>query len=252
MVRLQNRYREEIEDKTDLVDLYQTFLGHMAHKIMETTLQDSVCTGEQRYVLDTGMGVVSGTPDHYNPATQTIQDYKYTSVFSYMSQGSIVKWTEQLNLYAYILGKNGLNVNGLEIVCILRDWQPNKVGREAGYPETWCHVVPISLWSLPEQALFLLKRLNEHRNPDNPQCTPGEMWEKPSTWAVMKKGQKRAVRVFKEDDEDGMDQAATTYNINGTAYWWEKRPGERTRCERWCNVRDWCPQYAEYIKSREV
>jgi hypothetical protein len=218
---------------------------------MQTTLEGTTCTGEQRYVLDTGMGVVSGTPDHYNPDTGIIQDYKYTSVYSFQSQGSIVKWTEQLNLYAHILRSNNLPVNGLEIVCILRDWQPNKVGREAGYPEVWCHVIPISLWEDDDAFSFLSKRLGIHHNSSHAECTSEEMWEKPGTWAVIRDGQKRAVRVFTSEDDAHVfinDYKYPECMKLDVQY----RPGERTRCERWCNVRDFCPQYSEYKKTKEV
>lgn len=73
-----------------------------------------------------------------------------------------------------------------------------------------------------------------------PFCTDQERWKKDSTFAVMAKGQKRAKRVF-SDQQSAEDyiaqQSATNLSV-------EERVGKNTRCEdNWCRVAQFCDQH---------
>jgi hypothetical protein len=69
------------------------------------------------------------------------------------------------------------------------------------------------------------------------------MWEKPAFWAVRKIGNKRATTVL-----DTEDKALAKIEELGKGYEIEFRPGERTRCANFCQVRDFCSQWKEYNK----
>jgi hypothetical protein len=71
------------------------------------------------------------------------------------------------------------------------------------------------------------------------------MWEKPTTYAVKKVGNKRATNVFntKEEADVKMEDLGKGYEV-------EIRKGERTRCESYCLVNNWCNQYQTYLKEQ--
>ena len=78
---------------------------------------------------------------------------------------------------------------------------------------------------------------------DIPPCTPEDMWEKPTTYAVKKEGGVRAKSVHKTKEE--ADAA-----LPEKGYFIEIREGERTRCEKYCQVNSFCSQYQNYLKEK--
>ena len=74
-----------------------------------------------------------------------------------------------------------------------------------------------------------------------PPCTPEEMWEKPTVYAVKKKGAARAKQLF----GDELSAIAEAHRLGGE-YEVEIRRGERTRCASFCPVSQWCAQWREY------
>ena len=89
-------------------------------------------------------------------------------------------------------------------------------------------------------------------NNELPLCSDEETWKKNDTWAVKKKGQKRALRVL--DSEEEANQYMGWHNETDKAYTkktdleLEFRVGEYTRCGNYCSVADFCNQYKERIK----
>ena len=79
-----------------------------------------------------------------------------------------------------------------------------------------------------------------------PDCTPEEMWEKPTVWAVRKKGNVRAKALYESEDlaQAALEQYGKDYEI-------EVRPGERTRCANFCPVSQYCQQYRDYLSTKE-
>jgi hypothetical protein len=76
-----------------------------------------------------------------------------------------------------------------------------------------------------------------------PECSPDEMWEKPSTWAIKKEGGVRAKSVHSTKEEA---------EVNLTkGYFIEHRPGERTRCKSYCQVSKFCSQHQTYLKENQ-
>jgi hypothetical protein len=71
------------------------------------------------------------------------------------------------------------------------------------------------------------------------------MWEKPAVWAVKKTGNKRAHSLY-----DTPEKAMSAVAELGDAYDIEHRPGERTRCESYCAVNQWCKQYQDYKEQQ--
>jgi len=80
-----------------------------------------------------------------------------------------------------------------------------------------------------------------------PECTPEEMWEKPAVWAVTKIGGKRAHSLY-----ETAEQAIAACTELGDKYEIVERKGERTRCESYCAVNQWCNQYQSYKEQQNV
>ena len=77
-----------------------------------------------------------------------------------------------------------------------------------------------------------------------PDCSDEDMWAKPAVWALKKTGGVRAKSLHYSEDaaNKALEDAGKGYEI-------EFRPGERTRCENYCNVRDFCSQWAAFNKG---
>jgi hypothetical protein len=69
-------------------------------------------------------------------------------------------------------------------------------------------------------------------------CTPEERWERPTRYALMKKGRKRAIKLYDtEEDANGA--------VKEKDHYVEYRKGESVRCENYCPVKEFCNQYKE-------
>jgi hypothetical protein len=107
----------------------------------------------------------------------------------------------------------------------------------------------LRLWNDADIKDLLHERIKLHldafaqRDEELTHCTPEEMWEKPSKFAVMKPGAKRATKVF-DSLADAEDFVSGDMVI-------QLRPGERTRCERYCPVKEYCHQFKAYKALEE-
>ena len=147
-------------------------------------------------------------------------------------------------------------VSKLEIVAIIRDWNRRDVVSKPGYPDAPIKVVPIQLWPFEHREKFIQDQITLHSNAlfeletgdELPHCTPDQMWEKPTTYAVKKIGGIKARNVCATQEE-----AAGKIAEYGKDYEIEVRQGERTRCANFCSVRDFCSQWKEYeqLKGKE-
>jgi hypothetical protein len=189
----------------------------------------------------------------------TIVDYKVTSVWSVIYGKT--EWENQLNCYAYLVNDknafNKSNVTNLKICAILRDWSRREAERKPDYPQAPIVFVDIPLWDHEKASKYIIDRMALHQEAqiladvhgDLGLCSNEEMWKKDDTWAVKKKGQKRALRVL--DSEEEAIKYIDWHNETDKAYTKktdleiEFRGGEYTRCGNYCSVADFCNQYKE-------
>lgn len=180
-----------------------------------------------------------------------LYDYKRTSVWKYV-YGDTFDWEAQLNMYAYLLGLMGVFVGHITVFVLFRDWEQAKAW-DRGYPKYNHEAIPLKVWALEEQEMYLQDRIELHKvNEDLPDwelthCTAKDKWEKPAKWAVYKlkegKRPKKATRLL--DTEEGAGEYIRKMKLKETEVAVEYRPGNRTRCEDWCNVKEFCNQYKE-------
>lgn len=201
--------------------------GHKAEEQLETEILGWKVTG--RYDLST-----------LKLDGELLTDYKLTSVWA-LKDGIKREWEEQLNCYRYLIEKSiHRYVMALEIVGVYRDWSKTKARLDPDYPQTQVQSFAVPLWS-PEQTLdFLEERVRLHQEAEKgiyPECTESERWARPTQWALMKKGQKKAVKLFLNKDM-AIRAAGEAKDLSVV-----ERPGVSVRCEGYCPVNRWCAQY---------
>ena len=173
-----------------------------------------------------------------NGYKNTIDDYKCTSVWSFLF-GEKPDWTSQLNSYSYLLRleRNRLHIDipvtTLRIQAILRDWQKSKI-YEKDYPPIAFQVIDLDLWTFEQQEEYIKSRLRDHIQNPHRECTSEEKWQTEDTYAVMKSGQKKALRVL----DTQLEAESWLKSNKGDSI--IKRSGKCKRCQDYCTVRSVC------------
>jgi|TARA_R110002012_G_scaffold137292_2_gene292116 hypothetical protein len=236
----------------DVVDTFWANLGSALHHITEKGADDKHLV-EERLFVDVEDWTISGAIDVQrleDDGSITIMDYKFTSVWAVKNPK--LDWERQLNCYAYLVATaKKVKIKEIQIVCFLRDWNRNNAKRDSNYPQQQIMVVPIKLWGLDEQREYVIDRVRTHQEAlqdymngkQMKECSFEEMWKREDTYAVKKKKNKRALRVFENEKE-----AREFAKEKGEEYEIEFRKGLSVRCEdNYCKVNEWCPQYQQVL-----
>lgn len=242
--------RHDKEIIKDISDEIWALLGTSVHYIIAK--QDSGdAISEQRFYAECGEYTISGKPDLFCLDGE-IKDYKVTSVYKVIfgSKEGYKDWTEQLNVYAWLLRKNGWKVAKLTITAILRDWSQRDALKGGDYPNIQVKEIDLPLWSEEEQEKFVCERLQTLvRNDSLPDdeldlCTPEERWASATTWALMKEGRKSALRVFNSSEDAQIYRLSLVCTDINLLYVVE-RPGKDKRCAQYCDCNQFCKYYKE-------
>jgi hypothetical protein len=241
MRQLELRHDKDLsEDCSDRLFMLQ---GRAIHYVLQVQSPDNVLV-EERLSCEIAGWVVTGQADLLDNKG-VLSDYKWTSVWSVV-YGLKPEWEAQDNIYGYLYRFANFSVKKLQIVVLLRDWSQSRARQGGDYPPCACVVMPVPLWSDEKCFQYIEDRVIMHQaaekmaDNDLPPCTPEERWEKPTTYAVIKKGRKSALRVL-----PSWDEAEKWIKDNGKGDLIETRWGESTRCEGYCVVKDVCNQYKE-------
>lgn len=248
VVALSKKFQDELEQ--DVSEMVWSLFGSAIHKVLEHG-KDQNHIVEQRLHSEVDGYRVSGAIDLQivSDAGRAIRDYKTCSVWSVMN--SKIEWEQQLNCYAWLVEKvTGASVTDLGIVAIIRDWNRRDAAKNEAYPPAPIKELPIPLWPMEQREQYIQSRVHAHAEAefaiesegDVPACTPEEMWEKPTTYALKKKGGVRALKVYLSQEEAEQALDPKTQEI-------EVRPGSRTRCESFCPVNHRCQQWRDYQES---
>ena len=252
IVALTKKFEEDIEQ--DAADMVWSIFGSAVHNVLEHGKDDNHIVEERIHKEYEGWNI-SGAIDLQvvNKAGIDVKDYKTTTIWAVMNEK--VEWEVQLNIYAGLVEDvKKIPVTSVGIVAIIRDWNRRESTTREGYPEAPIKELPIRLWSKEERDAFISNRIALHSacefaietDGGLPDCTPEEMWEKPTTYAIKKIGNKRAFKVYatEKDALDAIEDMESNYEI-------EVRKGERTRCENFCPVSAYCQQYRDYLLTKE-
>jgi hypothetical protein len=252
IVALTKKFEDEIEQ--DVSDMVWSIFGTAIHGVLEHGKDDNHIV-EERLHAEVGGWNISGAIDLQivtGENTISIRDYKTTSAWGVMNEK--IEWEQQLNIYAWLVERNKrVVVDSLGIVAIIRDWSRREAAKNEDYPQAPVKELPIKLWPYQEREEFIENRLVAHAeaefaldaNEALPDCTPSEMWEKPSIWAVRKVGNVRAKSLHNTEEE-----ANAALDAAGKGFEIEYRPGERTRCASFCPVSNWCQQWRNFQEQQ--
>jgi hypothetical protein len=206
---------------------------------------DEKHVSEERLYTEIDGWVISGAIDVQKIENDgiVVMDYKTTSVWSVILGKS--QWEYQLNCYAALVRRvKNVPVKGLKVIAILRDWRSKDAEEKPDYPRAPIVEVNIPLWEPEKQDAYLNGRVALHQKAEFdrltgselPWCSDDERWIKENKWALKRKGQKRAVKVF-DNEPDAIAAVQDGMEV-------EFRRGEATRCKaNWCRVSAWCSQY---------
>lgn len=238
-IDLQKKHRDDIEE--DISDSIWMLLGNSIHSILERAGDDKSFV-EERLSVNVDDTIISGAMDYFTK--NLLQDYKVTSVYSIIYKSRIEDWTQQLNIYRYLIHKNlNYNIEKMQVVAILRDWSKSKAMQGGDYPKNNIAVIDLNIWDYEKTEQFMRDRIENMRQ--KTPCTKDERWEKPTKYAVMKEGRKSAVKLFENED---LAKDFLNSNKDKEKMHIDTRLGECTRCKDYCSVNKWCDFYKSQIK----
>ena len=251
IVAMTKKFEDELEQ--DVSDMVWSIFGTAIHGVLEHGKDDNHIVEERLHTTFDGWRI-SGAIDLQiltGPDTISIRDYKTTSAWAVMNEK--IEWEQQLNIYAWLVEICKLKiVDSVGIVAIIRDWSRREAAKNPDYPQSPVKEIPINLWPYQQREDFISERISKHSecefhmetDEELPPCTPEEMWEKPTTYALKKKGGVRAIKVYEtmEDAERACDEKVHEIEV---------RLGTRTRCESFCPVNNYCQQWRDYQESRD-
>jgi hypothetical protein len=250
LVLLRRQHAEDIEQ--DASDMVWSLFGSAVHNILEHGKDDHHIVEERLFTTFEGWSI-SGAIDLQTlvDGKVLIADYKVTSAWTVQQEKQ--EWIDQLNLYAWLVERvKGDKVAGLQIIGIVRDWSRREAALKETYPQSPIVTLDIPLWDYKDREEFVRSRLTLHNEANfaavsgmMPECTPEEMWEKPTTYAIMKAGGVRAKKVCNTLSE-AENFVVTKYPDHHI----ETREGGRTRCESFCQAAPFCGQYQKYLKEK--
>ena len=251
IVQLKKKYDDQIT--TDVSDMIWSIIGTAIHGVLEHGKDHNHIVEQRLHSILDGWHI-SGAIDLQIVRIDGIEinDYKNVGVWSVMNEK--IEWEQQLNIYAWLVETvKKTPVTKLAISALIRDWNRRDAMTRQGYPQCQVETIHVNLWSMEEREQFIRNRIHVQSeglfametNDVLPLCTPAEMWEKPTTYAVKKEGAARAksVHAEKEEAEEALEKAGKGFSI-------EVREGDRTRCSSFCPVSEFCDQYKAYQEEK--
>lgn len=250
-VILSRRHNSEVEQ--DVADMIWLLFGTAFHSILENSRAEEEQLQEQYLKQDLGMFdkelegyKLSGKADLLDTKTNTMIDYKTTSVYKVMF-GDYEDWRKQLLMYAWLFRQQGYEVNKGQIVALMKDHSKSKAKFDRTYPQ---YPVKVINFEFNDQDFIdiekeiidkfkELKRCEQLKDNELPMCTMEERWNDGNKYAVKKKGNKRAERVFDTKEQ------AEEYMKDKEGYEIEERLGTDRRCMEYCSSCIYCPYWQE-------
>ena len=258
---------EVTEDASDRV---YALYGQLVHSLLERAgEQDRNAINEERLYADVGGWRISGQTDSLTLTDDDqgwcITDFKFCTVFKFKRSKfdpdtpvMPEEYEQQLNMYAYLLNENGYKVDGLKIVAIYRDWSIRESERDQSYPQNIAQEHDVELWPEDKAKAFIEERVRLHQQAISRvhglplvECSDLERWTKPSTHALKTNAKNVRARKLFDSEEAAFKWAEDPANKMKAGWVIEYRPGENVRCQRYCNVAEFCSQW-QNLKNEEA
>lgn len=229
IVALEKIHGDEIEE--DVSDRIYALMGKLGHAILEHSGTADII--EKRLYTEIDGKILSGQVDVVDGTV--LEDYKFCSIYVF-KEGVKKEWQAQASVNSYLCAKNGITITEARYIAIYRDFSLPKSKIDPDHPRQQVQVFPVSLWSMEETERWIKERIQSHENAlkSLPECTEEERWARNPKWAVMKKGGKRAVKLY--DEEIPAERHAASESGLHVEY----RPGVSTRCQYYCPCLPFC------------
>lgn len=257
---LSRRYGDQITQ--DVSNMIWMLFGTALHSILENAKEEDYQFKEEYLKQDLGIldeslkgYTLSGKADLLDVLKKRMTDYKTTSVFK-IQKKDYEDWRNQLLIYSWLFIKIGFEVDNAEIIALLKDWSSTKAKVDKSYPQLQVQRVPFKFTKKDFERIeeFIINKFKEikycEQLPDEklPMCTEEERWNTGMTYAVKKKKNKRADRVY-----DDLKQAEEHLErVGDKEYEIEYREGTDKRCLEYCSCCMFCPYYkSKYLNSEE-
>lgn len=267
-IMLQNRHKAEIDAQPFTHELLErnlkSFRGTAIHNHFEYMLRRHINKNRDAgYEIEARVWdrindrKISGKFDAFKDGI--LYDFKTTSVWKRI-MGTWKDFECQLNMYDYLLHTCNVEVTRLEIIAWYMDWDKDKLWKDPEYPKQEIEQVVIeNKWTRDAQKDYLWKRIElmkdneELPDDDLDECTDDETWAKPTVYAVMRPGQKKAVKAA------GLTSRKKAWhyirNVSNAddkdTFYVQKRFGARTKCENFCSAAPFCNQYQAFLADME-
>jgi len=256
IVHLVERHHDEIH--ADVQDLAYILQGQLMHLLLEQAAGLTELAERRFFVTREINGVqvtVGGKPDAIllpqTAGPAEMDQYKYTSARGWMS-GVKDEWTMAENIYRYMVEASGITIGRMFLTMIFRDWhRSDYLRRPLEYPEHAIERLPVEPWKSDKTEILLDMRLRglviaeDLEDDDLPFCTPEERWQTGDAWAVRKRGNQNATKMFTVH-MGGEEAALADAARRSGDYLVEYRKGESRRCNH-CFARPFCNQYVTEI-----
>jgi len=179
-----------------------------------------------------------------------VRDIKTTKTYNWILGGNDKKYALQGSIYRW-LNQDIITDDACSIEFLFTDWSPLKQMLDKDYPPSRVETRIIKMMSIEETEAFLLKQLSildkymEAKQKDMPECTPEELWMKPTKYAYYKKADAkgRATKLF-----DTMHEATARCSQDGGQGKILPRIAEPKFC-LFCDARPICMQAAKFIED---
>jgi hypothetical protein len=267
---LRARYWDQLE--FDVADTMNAIQGQMGHLLFDKV--ESKTVTEIRLEVEFEGMKIKGIMDYYDPETFTVGDSKFKQVKK--AQADIISEHKdlrtQLNIYCWMARLSGLRVEHLQGDIYINGWNRMMAYGNTSYPKASYIKVEVPIWKDNFTEQYIRERLKAHDTPairllkilgpanmlaiseverleldklmnQIPICTDEERWASKPKFAVMKEGQKKAVRVF----EDAMDACMLSTTLPKSRV--EERKGGDIRCLFYCDVKQFCPYKKDEMPS---
>lgn len=264
--------KPELVEKIGMIDLLKVFSEAATTYLAKALRFQKVnqIYAERRYFaeieVDGKIFKISGQIDLIETIANItdLADFKTVSVWGIVNvKDKMEDWQAQLSQNAWLANKNGVQIHTTQIIAIIRDWSKNKAQEEMrnsyngqpNYPQQAVISIPVDMLSL-EETEELIRRKIRALEADVPRdCSDKEIWLRDSCYAFFNKpGLKRATKLVKgkgkrlEKDAQEVLAIALQDPKKSKAYL-EFRPGSRPRCEDYCDVAEWCPQFQKHLEQ---
>ncbi len=251
IVALEKRHAHEIEE--DAEDGLYRLYGQVAHGILERANMADMA--EKRFFGEFEVGgvkyKVSAQMDTLSIVDGTLSDFKFTTAWGFKKDSPPkAEWIAQLNIQLELMRINGLDAKKLQIIGLLRDFQLSQAKSDPNYPQSPVATHDIPLWSRAQTQSFIKMRIAAHVDARTalPECSGDERWAKPDTWAVIKKGQKRAINGGVQLSLEGAERVQE----NNAGTFIQERKGESVRCANYCAVSQFCSQFKRLTANTQT